>query len=625
MIFNQLTGLHQHIGNWPGKTVERAEGTLSFGNYTIDIIDLPGIYSLSTYSQEEQVSRQYIAIEKPDVVVNVIDACALERNLFFTLQLLELRTPLVIALNQVDSAENKGLMINLHKLEELLGVPVVPMVAPRGIGFSELLSKIIEVYESGDEGIPSPQEFGREIEQAVVRLQTEMQNAESKYPPRWLAIKLLEQDEEAKKIALDLNPNIGGVLEELTGEIEKLHGESSNMILSSERYTIASRIANQSMTIVSPPTAGFADRLDQVLTDRILGYPIMAIVILTIFYGVFTFGGLVSDAFIRISSELGLALLGLIGPGILFELLWGGLAEGVIAGITIALPYIAPFYIVMAVLEDSGYLARMAFLADVAMHKIGLHGKAFIPMILCYGCNVPGCIGCRILETDRDRILAVFVATFIPCAATTVVIMGLVGTYVGIEWALGLYVLDLLIILILGRAAFKALPGEPVGLIMEMPNLRAPVLEAAAKKTWFRLQDFIYSAFPLIIVGNFVIKLLIMSSLLQPIQQVMSPITVGWLRLPSAVGITLIFGILRKELILLLLSSVLGTNNLASVLTKAQMIVYATVAMLYIPCIATIAVLVRDFGYKRALAITLFKILFALLVGGLLARILVFF
>jgi len=444
-------------------------------------------------------------------------------------------------------------------------------------------------------------------------------------PPRWLAIKLLEQDEEARKIALNLNPNIERVLEDLTDEIEKLHGETSNTVISSERYTVANRIANQSTTIVSSPTVSFTDRIDQLLTNQILGYPIMALAILTIFYGVFTLGDHLSEALMRISGEFGAALLRLIGPGIMFELLWGGLMEGVIAGITIALPYIAPFYIVMAVLEDSGYLARMAFLADVAMHKIGLHGKAFIPMILCYGCNVPGCIGCRILETDRDRILAVFVATFIPCAATTVVIMGLVGAYVGIEWALGLYVLDLLIILILGRAAFKALPGEPVGLIMEMPDLRAPTLEVTAKRTWFRLQDFVYSAFPLIIAGNFIIRLLMMTSLLQPIERVMSPITVVWLRLPSAVGITLIFGILRKELVLILLSSVLGTNNLASVLTKAQMIVYATVAMLYIPCIATIAVLARDYGYRRALTITLFKILFAILVGGLLARILAFF
>ncbi|MBL7118516.1 ferrous iron transporter B, partial [Candidatus Bathyarchaeota archaeon] len=440
---------------------------------------------------------------------------------------------------------------------------------------------------------------------------------------RWLTIKLLEEDSEAKEMVYNLKPGVKDVLEEMIREIEELHGESSGTVIASERYTIANRIANQCMTLVAQPKIGFAETLDELLTHRIWGYPIMAMAILSVFYGVFTFGDITSEALTNLFGELRMVFLEITGPGIFFELFWEGIIEGVIAGITIALPYIAPFYIVMAILEDSGYLARVAFLADVVMHKIGLHGKAFIPLILCYGCNVPGCLGCRIMETDRDRLLAGFVATLIPCAATTVVIMGLVGAYVGLEWALGIYVFNLVIILILGRIAFKALPGEPVGLIMEMPPLRTPALEVTAKKTWLRLQDFVYGAFPLIVAGNLTIKLLTMISLLGYIEWVMSPITVGWLGLPSATGIALIFGILRKELTLILLSSVLGTENFANVLTNNQMIVFATVSMLYIPCIATIAVLVKEFGHRRALAITLFEVFFAILVGGLLMRVLV--
>lgn len=557
--------------------------------------------------------------------MNVVDACALERNLFFTLQLLELETPLVIALNQMDSAEKKGLRINHHKLRELLQVPIVPMVAIRGVGFSDLLDKIIEVYENKKNRITTSQEYGREIEQAVTRLEREIQKIDSKYPSRWLAIKLLEDDEEVKKIVYNANQSNQTLFEEVASEIEGIHGESPNIVMASERYTIANRITTQSMTIVTPVRIGFIDRLDKLLTDRIIGYPIMAAAILVVFYGVFTFGDVTSEFLVRLFDLAEMAFLGVVGPGLVFELFWEGLMEGVIAGITIALPYLVPFYIVMAVLEDSGYLARVAFLADAAMHKIGLHGKAFIPMILCYGCNVPGCLACRILETDRDRILAAFVATLIPCAATTVVIMGLVGTYVGLEWALGIYALNLIIVFVLGRVAFKALPGEPLGLIMEMPPLRAPTLKVTAKKTWFRHKDFVYNAFPLIIVGNLVIKLLTMTSLLGSIEWLMSPITVGWLRLPSEVGIVLIFGILRKELTLVLLSSVLGTQNLSKALTPEQMIVFATVTMLYIPCIATVAVLAKEFGYRRAFAITLFEIFFAISVGGVLARALAFF
>ncbi len=625
MIFNHLTGLHQHIGNWPGKTVERAERTLSYADHTIDVIDLPGIYSLSTYSLEELISRQYIAVQSPDVVVNVIDACALERNLFFTLQLLELQRPLVIALNQMDSAEKKGIRIDHQKLEELLGVPVIPMIATRGVGFSELLDKIIEIHERRRKEIPVPQRFGREIEQAVTRVEREIGKIDSKYSSRWLAIKLLEGDEEAKNTVHDAKADVESTVEELTTEIERLHGENSSAVVASERYTLAHRAADQVMTIVTPPTVNWADRLDELLTDRIWGYPIMALAIMSVFYGVFTFGDITSEILMTLFDDLKIALLGAFGSSLLFELVWGGLVEGIVAGVTIALPYIAPFYLVMAVLEDSGYLARIAFLADAAMHKIGLHGKAFIPMILCYGCNVPGCLACRILETDRDRILAGFVTTLIPCAATSVVIMGLVGTYVGLEWALGIYVLNLIIVFLLGRAAFKVLPGEPVGLIMEMPPLRTPTLKVTLGKTWFRHKDFVYGAFPLIIIGNLVIKLLTMTSLLGPIEWLMSPITVEWLKLPSAVGITLIFGILRKELTLILLSSVLGDQNLANVLTNDQMVVFATVSMLYIPCIATIATLAKEFGYRRALAITLFEISFAIIVGGVLARMLTFF
>jgi len=590
----------------------------------MDIIDLPGIYSLSTFSLEEQVSREYIANERPEIVVNVVDACALERNLFFTLQLIELETPLVLALNQMDAAEKRGLRIDHQRLQEILGIPVVPMVATRGIGYSELLDKIVEVYEQNGENVPHP-EYGREIEQAVGRLKKSIEEIDSKYPSRWLAIKLLEGDEEARRIVYSADPDIERRLEEVTLGLEILHGETPSAVVASERYTLANRIANQCMSIVTHPRQDFTERLDELLTDRIMGYPIMILVITAIFYGVFTFGDITSEALMVLFHELELILLGILGPGILFELLWGGIIEGIIAGITIALPYITPFYIVMALLEDSGYLARIAFLADAAMHKIGLHGKAFIPLILCYGCNVPGCLACRILETDRERLLAGFLTTLIPCAAVTVVIMGLVGTYVSLKWALGIYILDLIVVFILGRVAFKSLPGEPVGLIMEMPPLRSPTINVTAKKTWFRLQDFIYEAFPLIVLGNLMIRILMITDLLVVIEWLMRPITVQWLMLPAAVGITLIFGILRKELTLILLSSVLGTPNLASALTAEQMIVFATVTMFYIPCIATIAVLVKEFGYKRALTMTLFEILFSIILGGLLARALILF
>jgi len=312
----------------------------------------------------------------------------------------------------------------------------------------------------------------------------------------------------------------------------------------------------------------------------------------------------------------------LFGTEIVGKLVWGGVIEGVIAAITIALPYIVPFYIILYFLEDSGYLSRIAFLMDNAMHKMGLHGKAFIPLMLGYGCNVPACLGCRIMETERERLLAAFVTTLVPCAARTVIILGLVGEFIGVQWALMLYVFNLLVIFALGRLAFRTLPGEPTALIMEMHDYRMPHLKTVLKQTWFRLTEFIKIAFPLIIIGSLAIKLIEVSGLLEPIASTLSPVTVMWLGLPAITGITLIFGVLRKELTLIMLATLLGTTNFGQVLTPIQMIVFTLVAMFYIPCIATIAALIREFGWKKALFITVFEIVFAISVGGVASRVL---
>jgi len=622
VIFNQLTGLHQHIGNWPGKTVEKAEGTLHFKGYTIDVIDLPGIYSLSTFSLEELVSREYIAIERPDLIINIVDASLLERNLFFTLQLLELETPMIMALNQMDMAKRKGTKIDHEKLEKLLGIPVIPTVAISGTGIYELLEKTVEIAEKKVYMEPLKARYGKEIEERIEKICNLVEKIQFKYPARWVAMKLLEGDREVEKGILEINPEIVSTAEKLAGEIEEIHGHSCSTVITSERYEVASRIAREVQEITPPIKPPMRERIHALTTHRILGYPIMAISLLSIFFSIFTFGdytsGLLSDVFYGLEP----IFEGIFGAGIAGKLVWGGVMEGIIGGATVALPYILPFYFILYFLEDSGYLSRIAFLMDNLMHKIGLHGKAFIPVILGFGCNVPGCLGCRIMETTRERLLAAFVVTLVPCAATTVIILGLVGRFVGVQWALALYVVDLLIIFVLGRIAFKTLPGEPTALIMEMSDYRVPHMKTVLKQTWFRLMEFIKMAFPLIIVGSLVIKLAEVINLLEPIANILSPVTVTWLGLPVITGITLIFGVIRKELTLIMLATLLGTTNFAQVMTPVQMIVFTLVAMLYIPCIATIATLVKEFGWKKALFITLFEIVFAIILGGIAFRLL---
>ncbi len=622
VIFNQLTGLHQHIGNWPGKTVEKAEGTLHFKGYTIDVVDLPGIYSLSTFSLEELISREYIAVERPDLVINIVDASLLERNLFFTLQLLELETPMIIALNQMDMAKKKGIMVDYEKAEKILGTPVIPTIAVSGTGIYELLETAIKVIEKKRKTKPLKPRYGKEIEERIEKISKLVEKTPLKYPARWGAIKLLEEDNEVEKEVLKISPQIVAIAEKLREEIEEIHGHSSSTVVTSERYEVASKITEEVQQITEPMKMPMREKLHTLTTHRFFGYPILFVTVLAVFISIFTFGdytsGLLGDFFFGLKPIFDNTL----GTGIVGELVWGGIMEGIIGGITVALPYILPFYFILYLFEDSGYLSRIAFLMDNLMHKMGLHGKAFIPVMLGFGCNVPGCLGCRIMETTRERLLTAFVVTLVPCAATSVIVLGLVGAFVGIEWALALYIINLIIIFILGRLAFKALPGEPTALIMEMSDYRVPHMRTVLKQTWARLREFIHMAFPLIIAGSLVIKFAEVANLLEPIANIFSPVTVTWLGLPVMAGIALIFGVLRKELTLIMLATLLGTTNFAQVMTPVQMIVFTLVVMLYIPCVATIGALVKEFGWKKAWLITVFEILLALLSGGIAFRLL---
>lgn len=625
VIFNQLTGLNQIVGNWPGKTVERAEGTLHFKGYTIRVIDLPGTYSLSAFSIEEIVSREYIAVEKPDVIINVVDASALERNLYLTLQLLELEVSVVMALNQMDFAAKKGIRINVEKLSEMLGIPVVPTIAITGSGINELLMTVVAVANGEIKLNPLKIRFGVEVEERVQKIQKLVEEKLPQmcavYPARWIAIKLLEWDEDivGKMKNYENGAEVLDYAKEQALELEKMHGEPSPVVLASERYSIASKIAKEVTTLetsrISPE-----QKLDAITTHKILGYPILVGVILAMFSLIFIGGSFLSSFLESVLGnvlsyiEAALAFL----PNEAVKIVADGVFGGIMAGITIALPYIVPFYIMLALLEDSGYLPRAAFLMDNLMHKVGLHGKAFIPLVLGYGCSVPACIGCRIMETERERLIAAFVVTLVPCAARTVVILGLVGRYVGLHAALALYIFDLVLVFILGRIAFKALPGEPVGLIMEMPPYKKPFLRTVLTKTWSRTKDFVYIAFPIMVAGSLAITALDVTGFIGYVTTGAKPLVSGWLGLPEAVGVPLIFGVLRKELALILLSELIPLETLS----PAQMIVFALVTMLYIPCVATVAALLREFGWKKTLAITVVDVFVALFFGGIAYRLL---
>ncbi|XHH08840.1 MAG: ferrous iron transport protein B [Candidatus Bathyarchaeia archaeon] len=616
VIFNQLTGSNQIIGNWPGKTVDRAEGTLSFEGYEIKVIDLPGIYSFSTFSMEEIVSRDYVALEKPDAVINVVDASVLERNLFFTLQLLEMNAPLVLVLNQIDLAKSKGILIDQDKLSKTLGVPVVFATATRGEGIYEAVKEAVKIATVKPK--PKQLKYRKDLEEQIEKLQVtlEKENLNLHYPSRWLAIKLLEGDAEITKLVAEKSKTAILQSKLVSAELEKDCQEKCFSIIASERYALASSIAASTLhqeEIWHP----FAEKLDWFTTHRVFGYVTAIGVIAGLLLWTFFVGNWLSGLIAE-----GLSIIQPVDPELsasspLLSIVLNGFWGGFSAGLTLIIPFVIPFYLLLALIEDSGLLTRVAFMMDSVMHKIGLHGKALIPIILGYGCSVPAIHSCKIMETRRERLLAAFAITFAPCSARTIVLFGMVGLFVGIQWALLLYVVNIVIIFAMGRIAMKAVPGKSTGLIMEMSSFKRPSMKVVLKQVWTRTKTLIYIVFPIYIVGSALIQALYVYDVLTPISNALAPLTVLWLGLPAFAGVLLLLGTVRKELIILGAAAILGTTNLLVGFTPVQLVVMALVAMLYIPCVSTMAILGKEFGWKAATAISLSNIATAILIGGL--------
>ncbi|MCK4281361.1 MAG: ferrous iron transport protein B [Candidatus Lokiarchaeota archaeon] len=627
VIFNQLTGMNQCIGNWPGKTVEKCEGKLTFLNYNFNIVDLPGIYSLSTYSIEEIISREFLIGEKVDLIVNVIDGTNLERNLFFTVQLIGLNLPMILAVNQLDLVRKRKIKINLDKLEKIFKIPVIPVIAVHGRGVHELLEKTIEMFENEFQ-IPNEDffKFGKEVETGIQKLIDEINNytdelKDIKYPSRFLAIKILEKDDELIGKIKRFKPEIIDIAAEIREELEELHGEDINTIISAEIYNRIHEIINQSVVYGEKQTkATWADKLDHLTTHSIFGYVLLFIILFGSYWVVFTVGDIVGGWLDEIYEFFTPIVFNIFGDNIGTNIFWNGAMAGLFGGVGGVLVYVIPFFIIIEILQDSGYLPRAAFMMDKFMHQVGVHGKAIIPLILGLGCNVPGCTACRIMETEREKKITAFLTTLVPCAAVMAVIMGLVAKHLGFIYAIILYGIDFAVIILFGKLATKFSHEPQTELIMEMHEFRKPNTSVILKQTWFRSKEFVYKAMPLIIIIGMLMEIMLMFNLLEPINVILQPITVLWLGLPVITGIFLIYGILRKELTLVLLEilavDILGIA-LSEFMTPIQMFVFALITMLYIPCAATIIVLKNETGWKFTLKVTFIEIGFALLLGGI--------
>lgn len=618
--FNQLTGVDQEIGNWPGKTVERAEGLLQYRGQRIRVIDLPGIYSINALSTEEQVSREFIAHDHPDVVVNIIDASALERNLFFTLQLAELESPMILALNQADLAAQKGIHIDSSKLSALLGVPVIPTVAIQGKGITELSDAIIRAVH--DRPKPHTIEYGKEVEDRIRKIMELLPAGAAGYPSRWTAIKLLEGDPDTVWEVKEQAPDSASAAQAYARDLERIHGEAAGTVMSGERYHAAEQIVAEVMEIHSSADeeSTLTERIDRLALHPVLGYILL----------VMTIGGLLVWTFVIGAwiSRFLLSYLSLIAPveplitGSVADIVINGAWTGFVAALTLIIPYVIPFYLFLALIEDSGFLTRFSLMLDRGMHRMGLHGKAIIPLVLGFGCTVPACLSCRIIESPKQKLLAAFVVTLVPCSARTIVILGVVAAFVNIWWALALYLIDFVLIIILGRIAFQVLPGESVGMIMEMPDYHVPSLSIVFGQTWQRTKSLFWIVLPAYIAGSIVITAAYALGYLEPINTLLSPVTVLLLGLPLMTGVVFVFGIIRKEMTLLALAAISGTTIFSTIMTPAQLIVFALVTMLYVPCISTIMALAQEFGWRRALGITTLETILAVGTGAVAIRLL---
>jgi len=670
VIFNQLTGLSQTIGNWPGKTVERMEGHLEFLGYQFNIVDLPGIYSLSTYSLEEIVSREYIVSDDVDIIINVIDASNLERNFFFTFQLLELKVPIILAINQMDILRKRKKDLDFKKLEEILNVPVMPVVAVHGVGVHQLLEEAIELlmyHHSHDHYVEGGKEvheilthdkkvkiarknlrderslkssfqfpdlnrilsYGKEVEMKIQEITKKIDDFQDyflqfNYPSRFLAIKALENDEEIKKFFQGnaKAKKIIDLVNRYRRELEDYHGEDISTIISSEIYNNIHKIIEKVLIQKSKKDVkkvSIADKFDHLTTHSVWGYVILILVLIGIYTFTFAIGDFLGGIIDGIFEQMTAQVYAIYGQDNLFiKVFWNGGMGGLFGGLAGVLVYVIPFFLIIEILQDSGYLPRAAFLMDRFMHAVGVHGKTIITMILGFGCNVPACAGCRIMETEREKKISIALSSLIPCAAVMTVVLGLVGRYLGLLWVLLLFLINFLVIILVGRILNKTMPGQCTELIMEMHEYRVPNYNVIAKQTWIRSKEFIFKAMPIIIILGIVLELLFEFRILDPINFILSPITVLWLGLPLITGVFLIYGILRKELTLVLLGILAASLSLTltDLLTPIQMIIFCLVTMLYVPCFATIVIIAKQTNWRYALQISFLEIFIALLIGG---------
>ncbi|WP_243444965.1 ferrous iron transport protein B [Romboutsia maritimum] len=640
-LFNILTKARQHVGNWPGVTVEKKEGTLKYEGNGYKIIDLPGTYSLGAYSEDEIIARDFVVNENPDVVVNVVDATNIERNLYLTLQLIEMGAKVVIALNMMDEADNKGISIDIKKLSKKLGVKVVPTVALKQQGIEELIkASTSDIINISKIKIDYGDIINNQIEELSKSIEMNIKNTSSK--SKWIAIKLLENDEHIKnEINLEKYPQLKQKLNTCNKIIEDELGFEGEMAIVNERYSVISDIVSDTVIRKTSNKESLTDKIDKVATNKFLGLPIFAGIMYLLYQLTFTIGAGIQDWTDGLIGGLGekvAEILTNIGAPDILTSFVGDAIFGGLASVIAFLPLIMVMYFLIGLLEDSGYMARAAYVMDKLMRSLGLHGKTFVSMLVSIGCNVPGIMATRTLENKKDRMIAILINPFISCGARLPIYMLFISAFFEKNQALilfSLYVGGLVVALIAGKIFSKTLfKGEPSYFVMELPSYKMPSLRNVFMLMWDKAGAFCKKAgkviLPVMVVlwalSNFPLGAESYSedSLLGMIGGAIAPIfkLAGFGTWQA--GISLITGILAKE-------TVVGTMGLIyagveegpaliasiqSIFTPLTAMSFMVMSLLYTPCLVALGAIRRETNSWKW---TLFTAVYTFIVGWIAA------
>jgi len=514
-IFNNLTGARQKVGNWPGVTVEKKEGKLTHKEYGLKIVDLPGTYSLTPFSIEEITARDFILNENPDIVVNIIDASNLERSLFLAIQILELGRPALFVLNMADVAEAKGIKINEKKLSQLLGLPVVFTIGNKNKGIDTLVEAAIKEISRFNEGKESRDiRYSQEIEGCISKVETEILQSEINMDGvlRWNAIKILEDDKIVKQKFQDLSSQASEKIFQTSAVCRKriydLFEDEFEIVLTDDRYGVIAGIVKETITHLARKRIDMSRNIDLVLTDRFFGIPVFLFFIWAMFQLSFSLGAYPMEWIDMAVSALSGSLDKLMPPSLLKDLLLNGVIAG-IGSVIIFLPNILILFFCIALFEDTGYMARAAFLMDRVMHTSGLHGKSFIPMLMGFGCTVPAIMATRTLESEKDRILTILMTPFMSCSARLPVYIVLAGSFFAERAGtviFSLYFTGIIIAILSGRFLRAVLfKGADAPFIMELPPYRMPMLKSLLIHMWDRSKMFLKKMTGVILIGSIII------------------------------------------------------------------------------------------------------------------------